>query len=311
MIRLEPQAPPFTRAAAEAPTHPARRLIETVRDSPLFRDFQQAFETTTGLPLSLLSPETLDLAHHHSKNQSPFCALMAGNNKSCSACLEFQRVARESVTTAPVTLRCHAGLCESSVAIRTGDTVIGHLQVGQVFLRPPTAPEFARTLRRLAEWNPTLDRAEIRAAYFRTRVMGRKQYRAALELLEIFSRHLAMHSNVLILNRQVPDSPTIARTKRYISEHLDERLTLVQAARLANMSSCYFCKKFRRATGLNFIEYVGRARIERVKELLLNRQMRISEGAYTAGFTSLSQFNRTFKRFVGEEPRTWREKRLN
>ncbi|WP_414662923.1 PocR ligand-binding domain-containing protein [Horticoccus sp. 23ND18S-11] len=311
MIRLEPQVPPLPGAAAEEPTHHARRLIETLRQSPLFHDFQQAFETTTGLPLTLQPPDALDLAHQHSKNQSPFCVLMAGHNKSCSACLEIQRLARESATTAPVTLTCHAGLCESSVAIRNGDSVIGYLQVGQVFLRPPTAPQFARTLRRLSEWNPALDRTAARAAYFRTRVMSRKQYLATLELLEIFARHLALHSNVLMLNRQVPDSPTIARTKRYITEHLDEPLTLVRAARLANMSSCYFCKKFRRATGLNFIEYVGRARVERVKQLLLNRQMRISEGAYTAGFTSLSQFNRTFKRFVGEEPRTWREKQLN
>jgi AraC-like DNA-binding protein len=48
--------------------------------------------------------------------------------------------------------------------------------------------------------------------------------------------------------------------------------------------------------------------VEKVKSSLLNPHMRISEAAYAAGFQSLSQFNRVFRRVVGEQPRIWREK---
>jgi AraC-like DNA-binding protein len=51
---------------------------------------------------------------------------------------------------------------------------------------------------------------------------------------------------------------------------------------------------------------VARARIERTKQLLLNPHMRISEAAYEAGFQSLSQFNRVFRRIAGESPTRYR-----
>lgn len=72
------------------------------------------------------------------------------------------------------------------------------------------------------------------------------------------------------------------------------------------MSAFYFCKVFKGATGLTFTDYIARARIEKTKQLLLNPHMRVSEAAYEAGFQSLSQFNRVFRRIVGESPTTYR-----
>ena len=48
--------------------------------------------------------------------------------------------------------------------------------------------------------------------------------------------------------------------------------------------------------------------MEKVKNLLLNPHKRISEAAFEAGFQSLSQFNRVFRRVTGEAPTVWRDK---
>jgi AraC-like DNA-binding protein len=63
---------------------------------------------------------------------------------------------------------------------------------------------------------------------------------------------------------------------------------------------------FKQATGLTFTDYLARVRIEKVKNLLLNPHKRISEAAYEAGFQSLSQFNRVFRRVTGQSPNHWR-----
>jgi YesN/AraC family two-component response regulator len=47
-----------------------------------------------------------------------------------------------------------------------------------------------------------------------------------------------------------------------------------------HVSTFYFCKIFKKATGLTFTEYLGRVRIEKAKALLLNPHLRISEIAY-------------------------------
>jgi len=61
-----------------------------------------------------------------------------------------------------------------------------------------------------------------------------------------------------------------------------------------NTSTFYFCKLFKRATGLTFTDYVARVRVEKAKPLLLDRDRRVSEIAYDVGFQSLTHFNRVF-----------------
>lgn len=78
-------------------------------------------------------------------------------------------------------------------------------------------------------------------------------------------------------------------------------------ARHAGMSTFYFCKKFKKATGLNFTDYLSRLRIENAKDFLLNRNYRISEIAYAVGFQSLTHFNRVFKRVAGQSPTEYRQ----
>ena len=74
------------------------------------------------------------------------------------------------------------------------------------------------------------------------------------------------------------------------------------------MSAYYFCKVFHKATGMTFTHYVARIRVERVKSLMLNPHKRISEAAFEAGFQSLSQFNRIFRKVQGEAPTAYRQR---
>jgi AraC-like DNA-binding protein len=63
---------------------------------------------------------------------------------------------------------------------------------------------------------------------------------------------------------------------------------------------------FKKATGINFTDYVSRVRIEKAKNLALNPNLRISEIAFEVGFQSLTHFNRVFKRITGVSPTSYR-----
>jgi AraC-like DNA-binding protein len=52
---------------------------------------------------------------------------------------------------------------------------------------------------------------------------------------------------------------------------------------------------------------VARVRLEDARNRLLNPNLRISEIAYDVGFQSLTQFNRTFKRVLGQSPSEFRD----
>lgn len=281
-------------------------LAAALERSVEFREFQRAFEQMSQLPLRLVSPDVLGLAHRGSSHENGFCALMAANNKTCSHCLECQRFLRERAKESAASVTCAAGLTESVVPVRNGEQIVGYLHVGQVMHRAPTAERFDRELRRLVGQGLTIDPQPLRAAYCATRVIERKRYQAMVRMVEIFSGQLAAMSNRLVIASHVMELPLVVRAKAYIAANLDENMTLGQVARAMNTSSCYFCKIFRRSTGLNFLDYVGRLRVERVRRMLLDPRVRVSEAAYQAGFRSLSQFNRTFRRVVGQAPRAWR-----
>ena len=299
MLYLEPlSAPP----PAEPP------LVESLRHSTIFQEYQRAFTITTGLPLSLKAFDALGLAHGGTRHQNSFCALMSARSHSCSTCLEAQQRVRECAVTGARTLLCPARFLESAVPVVIGTRTVAYLHIGQVLPRQPSHAQFERTLDELGRRGVQLDPERARTAYFSARVVDPRHYEAMLRMLGIFARHLAVISNQIMLTSHPVDSPLIARAKAFIADHADEPLSLALVARAVNTSSFYFCKVFRRSTGLKFIDYVGRLRVERVKRLLLNPHSNISEAAYAAGFTSLSQFNRIFKRVVGEEPRHWRKK---
>jgi AraC-like DNA-binding protein len=98
----------------------------------------------------------------------------------------------------------------------------------------------------------------------------------------------------------------IWKARKYIEEHSREELSLKKLAKAVNMNANYLSENFKQVTGINFVEYVARTRFANACDLLRNDNLRISEIAFDAGFQSLSQFNRVFKKFSGKSPTQYR-----
>jgi AraC-like DNA-binding protein/ligand-binding sensor protein len=285
-----------------------KNLTEVLATSKLYQDYERAFSEATGLPVSLRPVESWQLPHHGRAKENAFCAMMAEKSRACAACLQVQQQLAEGAKTDPCSVTCHFGLCDTAVPVKLGDQLIGFLQTGQVFRRKPTAAQFERTAKLAADWGVPVNRDELRKAYFQTRVLTPKQHESMVKLLSIFAQHLSMVSNQIAVQQQNAEPPVIAKAKQFIQEHQTEDLSLGQVAKAVNTSTFYFCKMFKKYTGLNFTNYVSRVRIEKAKNLLLNPNLRVSEIAYEVGFQSLTHFNRVFKKILGQSPTEYRGK---
>jgi len=283
-----------------------RQLVEKLTRSAIYRDYVRAFSSATGMPLALRAVEHWQPALRGAPNENPFCELMARSNRICAACLEVQRKLTSKVSDRSRTVTCFAGLSDSAVPIRVGDQLIGFLQTGQVLLKQPKKFHFDRVAKQLVNWGVDVDLSKAREAYFHTRVLTKKQYRAMLRLLEIFGRHLSILSNQLSVKSSSTEPLAVTRAKQFIARNQDNAICLATVAKAVNTSTFYFCKLFKRATGLTFTDYLARVRIEKAKTLLLDRNRRISEIAYEVGFQSLTHFNRIFRKLVGASPSSYR-----
>lgn len=101
--------------------------------------------------------------------------------------------------------------------------------------------------------------------------------------------------------------PAVIKACGFIrSRALVEDISLSLVARYCGVSEGHLSRLFHHATGLTFREYVAQVRVEHAKALLLHSGKGVTEIAYEAGFQSLSQFHRVFRKAFGSSPGTMR-----
>jgi len=281
-------------------------LVEALCGSRIYQDYERAFSEATGLPVALRPVESWQLPHHRQKSENPFCAMMASKSRACAACLQVQQKLSEKARYEAQSETCPVGLCDTAVPVRLGGNLVAFLHTGQIFRKKPSAAQFDRVTKLVTEWGVPVDLGKLKTAYFNSRVLSQKEHEATVKLLEIFAQQLAMMSNQIVVQQDNAEPPVIRRAKEFIKQHQTEDISLGQVARAVNTSTFYFCKMFKKITGINFTDYVSRVRVESAKNLLLNPNLRVSEIAYEVGFQSLTHFNRVFKKIIGQSPTEYR-----
>ena len=93
----------------------------------------------------------------------------------------------------------------------------------------------------------------------------------------------------------------------YISENYTTPLTLDDAAHFMGVSKSYFAHLFRQYTNSTFVDFLTEVRVKRAQSLFLNPRVQIIDIAFDSGFSSLSSFNRSFKKITGLSPSKFRE----
>jgi AraC-like DNA-binding protein/ligand-binding sensor protein len=299
----------FSRQAVGCSLQSSSDLVQQLNRSRIFQNYAQAFQKTTNLPLELSTSGGWREVHRtRSKCINPFCAILARTSKICGECLRTRRELAAASISETQTVTCFAGLRNTSVPVKLEEQVIAFLQPGQVFLRIPSANRFKKIVSQLSRRGIKTQLGPLKKAYFRSRVVSIGQYRAIVRLLEIFAEHLGMIANQIALQQENGDLPIVRRAKDYVATHYSDPINLEKIARALNVSPFYFCRRFKQTTGLTFVKYLSRIRIEKAKILLHNNNLRISEIAYEVGFQTLPHFNRTFHKVVGHSPTQYRFK---
>jgi ligand-binding sensor protein len=194
-------------------------LIETLRNSSLYTDYERAFSEATGLPVALCPVETWQLPLHRKRKENPFCSLIASKSRTCAACLQMQEKLCQSAMQGPRTMTCAYGLSETAVPVRLGNETVGFLQTGQVMRQKPTAAQFNRVAEQLEEQGLEVSPDAVKEAFFLTQVVSQKKVDAITHLLSTFAEHLSMTSNQIAVQQANAEPPVIARAKQYIHEH--------------------------------------------------------------------------------------------
>jgi len=101
--------------------------------------------------------------------------------------------------------------------------------------------------------------------------------------------------------------PEVKEACKYVSLHLNRRISLDEVAEVLHLNASYFSRMFKKVTGETFIEYVTRMKMERAKELLDQTSNTVGEISELLGYDNQSYFIKTFKTHAGVTPMEYRK----
>jgi transcriptional regulator GlxA family with amidase domain len=127
---------------------------------------------------------------------------------------------------------------------------------------------------------------------------------APLYLQELVYRILQRDrfSKLLLIAGQQADGNSVAAALNYINAHLSEPLTVEVLAGQVNLSSSAFSRRFRELTGRSPYQFVKESRLERARELLLERRLGVGDISAAVGYASQSHFTKEFRARFGTTP---------
>ncbi|SDE74365.1 transcriptional regulator, AraC family [Pricia antarctica] len=155
------------------------------------------------------------------------------------------------------------------------------------------------------------------------RLTGNKKVIAALMLRILKSEKLERLMNFLLLLKKVvpsekqaltqflyPKEITIREGKRmqlifdYTIKNFQHDITLQEAAGLVHMTPNAFCRYFKQRTNKTYFQFLIELRIEHACQLLVKDEEELSvlEISERSGFSSISNFNRQFRKLKGMVP---------
>ena len=157
-------------------------------------------------------------------------------------------------------------------------------RVFDVLVKPIDAREVERTVRRLS------DVLAVR------RTQGER-------------RPQSVHAQIPAESRYREQSPAVPRLRvaiAHVAKYYLRRISEAEVARMCEMSPSRFCREFKAAFGVTFVEYVAAQRMLHAKRLLANPTMPVGDVAMAVGFNDPSYFTRVFRKQEGVSPSEYR-----
>ncbi|SDE14844.1 transcriptional regulator, AraC family [Pricia antarctica] len=133
-----------------------------------------------------------------------------------------------------------------------------------------------------------------------------------LELQSIFydlaiSRNQRLLSTSTVQLEDFENSGKLKSLYDYIQENYASKIPLAEISDLLNMSGVSFNRFIKKRTGKTFVDYLNAVRIGYASQMLVEKDLGISEIAYKCGFNNIAHFNRIFKKNKGSTPSQYRQ----
>ena len=93
----------------------------------------------------------------------------------------------------------------------------------------------------------------------------------------------------------------------FINEHYAEKITMNDAANYLKVSRQYFCRYFKRSTGMSFVDFINDLRLRRASQEIIHTSKSITDIALDHGFDNIGYFFKLFRLKFNQTPLAYRK----
>lgn len=127
----------------------------------------------------------------------------------------------------------------------------------------------------------------------------------SINLMVLFGRNYYKNMAKIALAKNSTET-AIQTILKYISDNYESHISLGELADLVFMNRTYFSTYFTRKTGMRLNEYITRIRISKAADLLASTSYKVTEIMQKSGFSSIAQFNKSFRKTFSVSPTEYR-----
>ncbi len=137
-----------------------------------------------------------------------------------------------------------------------------------------------------------------------------EQQKKALNSVQDFRAFSGYFINLLAQGAIYASEKDVSDTvKKYIDEHLSEKISRTEIAELVSLSENYLSRFFHKENGCSITDYIMQKRLSVAKKLLLQTKLPVSVIGEQVGYETTTYFIRIFKRETGMTPKDYRKSR--
>ncbi|MBM7604189.1 two-component system response regulator YesN [Metabacillus crassostreae] len=117
---------------------------------------------------------------------------------------------------------------------------------------------------------------------------------------------MKLHEYVKQIKSVYSEQKYMEKALGYINENYNKDLNLAVVSNYISLNYSYFSHTFKEYTGLNFVDYLKKIRINEAKKLLVETELKVLEISEMVGYKNPKQFTRVFREIEGVSPKEFR-----
>ena len=143
--------------------------------------------------------------------------------------------------------------------------------------------------------------------YNRREIGYQEIFRGKLFEILLITLRKVVQKKAMVSVRSCEKSDLILESIDYLDKNYRSKAPLRRFCEEKHYSIQYVSRKFKKETGVTFLEYLQKVRIRKGCELLIESEMLIPEVADRVGYDDMKYFHQIFRKIVGMSPGEYRK----